>query len=67
MKDNTMKKHYILVTGTRPQIIKTAPLLKEALKEKSINISHIFTGQHYTSNLSKDIMFIQLCKNLFLF
>lgn len=36
----------VVVTGTRPQIIKTAPLLS-ALEKKNINYSFIHTGQHY--------------------
>ncbi|MHA2051957.1 MAG: non-hydrolyzing UDP-N-acetylglucosamine 2-epimerase [Candidatus Hodarchaeales archaeon] len=51
-----MLKKYVLVTGTRPQIIKTAPLLKEASKKKGIHLSHIFTGQHYETYLT-DIFF----------
>ena len=36
----------IVVTGTRPQIIKTVPVLS-ALKEKGIDTLFVHTGQHY--------------------
>ncbi|MHA1976549.1 MAG: non-hydrolyzing UDP-N-acetylglucosamine 2-epimerase [Candidatus Hodarchaeales archaeon] len=51
-----MSKNYVLVTGTRPQIIKTAPILREASKEANLNLTHIFTGQHYESYLA-DVFF----------
>lgn len=37
---------YTLITGTRPQIIKSIPIIKEA-KERDIQLDHIHTGQHY--------------------
>jgi UDP-N-acetylglucosamine 2-epimerase len=41
-----------LIVGTRPQIIKSQPLIKEILSRKSkINIIH--TGQHYDYQMSK--------------
>lgn len=54
-----MGKKYALITGTRPQIIKSVPILRAAKKEQSIEIIHIFTGQHYDSYLS-DIFFQKL-------
>ncbi|MHA1995615.1 MAG: non-hydrolyzing UDP-N-acetylglucosamine 2-epimerase [Candidatus Hodarchaeales archaeon] len=51
-----MTKKYVLVTGTRPQIIKSAPILKSANLMDEIEIVHIFTGQHYDSYLA-DIFF----------
>jgi len=41
-----------LVLGTRPQIIKSAPIIYEAGR-KSLDIKVIYTGQHYDYNLSK--------------
>jgi len=38
--------------GTRPQIIKSQPLIKEILSRKS-QISIIHTGQHYDYEMSK--------------
>ena len=40
-----------LVTGTRPQIIKSAPVLR-ALEKKSIDCEFIHTGQHYDYELA---------------
>ena len=42
----------ILVIGTRPQIIKTAPLLTEAEKHDNLNLDVIHTGQHYDYEMS---------------
>jgi UDP-GlcNAc3NAcA epimerase len=47
-----------LVLGTRPQIIKSAPILHEALKQ-NLDIQIIHTGQHYDSSLSQ-VFFEQL-------
>ena len=44
--------HIALVIGTRPQIIKSAPIITES-KKHNINISIIHTGQHYDYQLSK--------------
>ena len=41
-----------LVLGTRPQIIKSVPIVHEALK-KGLPIKIIHTGQHYDPSLSK--------------
>jgi UDP-GlcNAc3NAcA epimerase len=43
--------HVVLVTGTRPQIIKSAPLL-EALEIEGVPCSFIHTGQHYDFELA---------------
>jgi len=41
-----------LILGTRPQIIKSAPLIHESIKQDmKINIIH--TGQHYNYRLSQ--------------
>ena len=41
----------VLVTGTRPQIIKSAPVLR-ALEERSIDYEFVHTGQHYDYELA---------------
>ncbi|MGB9622953.1 MAG: UDP-N-acetyl glucosamine 2-epimerase, partial [Candidatus Bathyarchaeia archaeon] len=41
-----------LILGTRPQIIKSAPIIYEA-ERKGLDIKFIHTGQHYDYNLSK--------------
>ena len=41
-----------LIVGTRPQIIKSQPLIKEILSRK-LKISIIHTGQHYDYQMSK--------------
>jgi len=42
----------VVVVGTRPQIIKTAPIIQEALKQE-LEIVIIHTGQHYDYRLSQ--------------
>jgi len=41
-----------VVVGTRPQIIKTAPVIQEALKQ-NLKVEIIHTGQHYDYTLSQ--------------
>jgi len=41
-----------IVVGTRPQIIKTQPIIKELLSRK-VKINIIHTGQHYDYKMSK--------------
>jgi len=43
----------VIVIGTRPQIIKTAPLLAEAEKNREFQLDVIHTGQHYDYEMSK--------------
>jgi len=42
----------VIVIGTRPQIIKTAPLLKEA-GSRGLDLDVVHTGQHYDYEMSK--------------
>ena len=42
----------MLVIGTRPEIIKAAPLVREIVDTDSLYLSLIHTGQHYDNNLS---------------
>lgn len=41
-------KTILLVAGTRPEIIKTAPVVIEARKRKGIKVIYCLTGQHKT-------------------
>ena len=41
-----------VVLGTRPEIVKMAPIIKE-LKKRDIDYFVIHTGQHYSYNLNK--------------
>jgi len=45
--------YVLLVIGTRPQIIKSAPLIKAAREESDINLEIVHTGQHYDFEMSK--------------
>jgi len=47
-----MKGSISLVLGTRPQIIKSAPIIQQMLKQ-GLDIKIIHTGQHYDYSLSK--------------
>ena len=42
----------ILILGTRPQIIKSTPIISGALKIKELELGIIHTGQHYDYELS---------------
>ncbi len=41
-----------LVVGTRPQIIKSAPIIKEAGR-RGLELDVVHTGQHYDYELSR--------------
>lgn len=41
-----------LVIGARPQIIKSAPIIREAVKQK-LQLDVILTGQHYDYEMSR--------------
>lgn len=43
----------MLVVGARPQIIKSAPIIREALKHEEIELQLVHTGQHYDFEMSK--------------
>jgi len=43
----------MLIIGARPQIIKSAPIIHEALKRNEIEFQLIHTGQHYDFEMSK--------------
>lgn len=43
----------MLVLGARPQIIKSAPIVHEALKDGAIELQIVHTGQHYDFEMSK--------------
>src|SRR5512140_1226985 len=57
-KESVEKMKIFLVLGTRPQIIKSTPILHEAIKQ-NLDIQIIHTGQHYDSSLSQ-VFFEQL-------
>lgn len=42
-----------LIIGARPQIIKSAPIIHEALKASEIELQVVHTGQHYDYEMSK--------------
>jgi len=42
-----------LIVGTRPQIIKSAPIIHYATKSKALKLEVIHTGQHYDYEMSK--------------
>jgi UDP-N-acetylglucosamine 2-epimerase len=42
-----------VIVGTRPQIIKVAPVVRTMLKADSFNVVMVHTGQHYDYELSK--------------
>ena len=42
-----------LVIGTRPQIIKSAPIIHATLGRPEFNLDVIHTGQHYDYQMSK--------------
>ena len=41
-----------LVIGTRPQIIKSAPIIREAVR-RGVELDVVHTGQHYDYELSR--------------
>ena len=47
---------FVFILGTRPEIIKTAPVIHEFIRQ-AIPFSIVHTGQHYTSKL--DDIFLQ--------
>ncbi len=46
---------YIVVAGTRPEIIKLAPIIREILRRNN-DLYFILTGQHYDYSLSKQMI-----------
>ena len=48
----------LLVIGTRPQIIKSAPLLREA-ERRGLELDVVHTGQHYDYEMSR-VFFYEL-------
>lgn len=44
-----------IVTGTRPNLVKAAPLIREFKKQK-IHFHLVHTGQHYDQNMFQDIL-----------
>ena len=48
-------KRFLIVAGTRPEIIKVAPIIRELRKNK-IDYKFIYSGQHYDYHLSTQII-----------
>jgi UDP-N-acetylglucosamine 2-epimerase len=44
--------HAVIVIGTRPQIIKSAPIIKEAVR-RGMGLDVVHTGQHYDYEMSR--------------
>lgn len=42
----------VIVVGTRPQIVKSAPIVREAVG-RGLEIDVVHTGQHYDYELSR--------------
>mgnify|MGYP000448042088 CR=1 FL=1 len=43
----------VIIVGTRPQIIKSSPIIKKGAESDKISISIIHTGQHYDYEMAK--------------
>ncbi|WP_416840403.1 non-hydrolyzing UDP-N-acetylglucosamine 2-epimerase [Haloferax sp. DFSO52] len=55
---NTKQPHITIILGTRPEIIKLAPIIRTC-ENRGISYSVIHTGQHYSENLN-EVFFDQL-------
>jgi len=55
---STKSPHVTIILGTRPEIIKLAPVIR-ACEKRSTSYSVIHTGQHYSENLN-EVFFDQL-------
>ncbi len=52
-----MKKKVMIVTGTRPQIIKSAPIIHKLMERfDEVDLDFVHTGQHYDDNLFKNFI-----------
>ncbi len=47
--------NYVVVAGTRPEIIKVAPIIREILRTKK-RLFFVHTGQHYDFSLSENMI-----------
>jgi UDP-N-acetylglucosamine 2-epimerase len=43
-----LPKTILIIAGTRPEIIKTAPVVLAARNQKDIKVKYCLTGQHKT-------------------
>ena len=43
----------LCVAGTRPEIIKMAPVIKALQRYSDVDLAFIHSGQHYDTNMSK--------------
>jgi len=52
---NILANECMIVVGTRPEIIKMAPIIR-ALKERSLPYVFVHCGQHYDYNMSQQFI-----------
>ena len=50
-------KRLVIAFGTRPQIIKLAPLYHELVRHTDIDLTLVNSGQHYDPNMSSDLLY----------
>ena len=54
MPKKSSKKHTVLIVlGTRPEVIRFAPIIKQLQLHPNIKTKVLHTGQHYTDSMSK--------------
>jgi len=46
----------MIIAGTRPELIKLAPLMRLIEKEKNLSLIFIYSGQHYDKNLFTNLI-----------
>ncbi|GAH63508.1 unnamed protein product, partial [marine sediment metagenome] len=51
---NSYRRKYAVIVGTRPEIIKMAPVIRE-LKQRGMQHIVIHSGQHYSLTMNSDI------------
>lgn len=54
-----MKKKIVITLGTRPEIIRLAPIINKIRKDKNVEVKVVYTGQHY-DYLMSDVFFNEL-------
>jgi UDP-N-acetylglucosamine 2-epimerase (non-hydrolysing) len=55
LEENIPLAKYVVVAGTRPEIIKIAPIVRQLLKH-SLDLCFVHTGQHHDYSLSRQII-----------
>ena len=51
-----MRIKIMIIAGTRPELIKLAPLMRLIEKEKNLSLIFIYSGQHYDKNLFSNLI-----------